>query len=200
AGSSTPGSTPPPAAGQPAAGSSGGARGGAQPRLTINSLNLNQRRTGQPQRIGSLFDLINSSVDVPSGAQGGTTAAVAFSPDGRQMAVAQTTQTQQTTTNYPSPLNDPGTLRQMLPLLLDKVTTTRDTELPGRINVNTAPLTVLRTLPGVEDADAQNILAARPSPGTVDPTDPLYQTPAWMVTDANISPQTMKALERYITA
>ena len=46
----------------------------------------------------------------------------------------------------------------MLPLLLDKVTTCPATEIPARININTAPQAVLATLPGLQDADVQTIL------------------------------------------
>jgi len=99
---------------------------------------------------------------------------------------------------YPSPLNDPAAQAQLLPLLLDKVTTTRDAELPGRVNVNTAPEAVLRTLPGLEESDIQNILAFRPNPAEL--ADAVYQTPAWLVTEADIDPQTLRTLERYITA
>lgn len=151
--------------------SSGGSGGGRLTRTQVNTQNA------RPRRISSLFDLVNSSVDVP-----------ATSPTGPR------------TTTYPSPLNDAAALRQYLPLLLDKVTTSRDAELPGRINVNTAPEVVLRTLAGLQESDIQNILTERPNPSAGQEIDPIYQTPAWLLTEANLSPQTLRTLERYITA
>jgi hypothetical protein len=101
---------------------------------------------------------------------------------------------------YPSPLNDPGQQQQLLPLLLDETTTTRDTELPPRINVNTASPTVLATLPGLADADVQNIMQHRPDPSSSQAPDPIYQTTAWLITEANLTPASLRTLERYVTA
>ncbi len=191
-GSSTPTSPTPPASGgsapagggstggsAPSSGSGGGSsssQSGGSGRLSRNQLNL---QSGRPQRIASLFDLVNSTVTITT------------TEGNRQIQVV-----------YASPLTDAGTLRQLLPLLLDKVTTTQDAELPGRINVNTAPEAVLRTLPGVQEqeTDIQNVLTFRPDPATGQQTDPIYQTPAWLITEAGLSPQTLRTLERYITA
>ena len=103
-------------------------------------------------------------------------------------------------TIYPSPLNDPGQLQQLLPVLLDEVTTVQGTELPARINVNTAPQAVLAALPGLAASDVQNIISKRPSPEAAGGPDPSFQTPAWLITQANLSPSTLQTLERYITA
>jgi hypothetical protein len=134
-------------------------------------LNFNQ---GRPRSISSLYELINSSVAVPnSNGQG--------------------------TTNYPSPLNNPSQLQTLLPTLLDEVTTTQSTELPARVNVNTAPAAVLATLPGLADADVQAILQHRPSLSSSDAPDQTYQTPAWLITVAGLTPTKMRALEKYVT-
>jgi hypothetical protein len=72
----------------------------------------------------------------------------------------------------------------------------------GRINVNTAPSAVLLALGqgvnGVQPTDIQNILSNRPVPGST-PPDPIYQTTAWLLVRANLSPSTIKRLEPYIT-
>jgi hypothetical protein len=104
------------------------------------------------------------------------------------------------TMSYPSPLSDPAQQATLLPLLFDKTTTTQQTDLPPRININTASSVVLSMLPGLAAADVQTILDNRPQPGTIDPTDLLHQTPAWLLTDANISPTALAALESYVTA
>jgi type II secretory pathway component PulK len=147
--------------------------GGGTPALTRG--NLGNLSGGRPQSIGSLYALVNSSVSIPSS-----------TPGGQAMV-------------YPSPLNDPGQLAQLLPIVLDKLTTIQGSEIQARINVNTAPQAVLAALPGLSPADVQSIISLRPSPSTAETTDSVYLTPAWLITQANLSPQTMRALERYIT-
>ena len=71
--------------------------------------------------------------------------------------------------------------------------------------MNTAPQTVLNALqaaiPALSAADVQNIINNRPDLTTATTTpDPIYQTPAWLITEANISPSTLQALEKYVTA
>ena len=160
------------------------------------------RSGGQQQlkQISSLFDLVNASVNVPTGTGPGSR-----------------------TISMPSPLSDPGQLPTLLPLLLDETTTSQNTDLSPRVNVNTAPQTVLTALeaalsgasptaPGgttaaptnpagqITDEDIQAILNARPDPSSNEPPDPIFQTPAWLMTEANLSVAKIKALEPYITA
>jgi type II secretory pathway component PulK len=132
----------------------------------------------KPKTISSLFDLVGSKVSVPTGS-GRTAKSITL----------------------PSPLNDPGQLKTLLPLLLDETTTTLNSDLAPRINVNTASQTVLTTLPGLEDGDIQNILSIRPDPtNAAQPPDPIFQTPAWLLTEANIPIAKVKAISSYITA
>jgi type II secretory pathway component PulK len=156
--------------GRPGSGGGGGRQGGG--RLTSGSLNL---QGGGQRRIGSLYELVNSSVTIPgeNGQQG---------------------------TTYPSPLNNPSNLKQLLPLLLDMTTTESNAEVPARVNVNTAPRAVLAALPGLSDADVQTILDRRPSLSSADAPDPIFQTPAWLMTEANFSADTLRTLEKYVTA
>jgi type II secretory pathway component PulK len=155
-----------------AGGGGGGGSGSVAGRLTSSSVNLQQQAQ---HNIGSLYELINSQVSVPgSGANAQATV-------------------------YSSPLNDPGQLKTLLPLLLDGCTTTQDTELPARVNVNTAPRSVLGTLPGISEGEVQSILDHRPLTSSTDPPDQIYQTPAWLLTEANFSSQTLQTLEKYIT-
>jgi type II secretory pathway component PulK len=85
-------------------------------------------------------------------------------------------------------------------LLLDSVTTSQASELPARVNVNTAPQAVLAALPGLQDADVQAILAQRPSLSSTDAPDPIFQTPAWLMVEAGFKASTLKTLEKYVTA
>jgi hypothetical protein len=156
---------------------------------------LSRDRQGSQQKlltnISSLYDLVNSSVSVPSG--GGNAAPMGGGAP-----------QQASTINYPSPLNDASQQESLLPLLLDSVTTTKATDLPGRINVNTAPQVVLASLqaiaPMLTDNDIQAIMSQRPTPSSSNASDPIFQTPAWLVTRANLKPAVMKSLEKYITA
>jgi type II secretory pathway component PulK len=169
-GSSTAGSS----TGGPSTGGSSAGTSAAPARLSRS--NLGNIQQGRPQSISSLYALINSQVAIPGG------------------------NPQDQPTYYASPLNDPSTLKQYLPLLLDEVTTVRGIELPARINVNTAPQAVLSLLPGLSDSDVQSILDHRPNPADADPPDPIFQTPAWLITEANFNPKQVQTLDRYITA
>jgi type II secretory pathway component PulK len=134
------------------------------------------RGSNRPRSIASLYELINSQVSIPGNTP------------------------QDPATIYPSPLNDTSSQQQLLPLLFDKVTTVQGTELPPRINVLTAPQVVLSALPGITDDVVQNIMNHRPDPSSTTPADPIFQTPAWLITEANVNPQTLRSLERYITS
>jgi type II secretory pathway component PulK len=141
--------------------------------LTQNDLGLSSNATGR--RIASTFDLVNSEVLIPASGQ-------------------------QPATRVPSPLNDPQKLKDTLPLLLDKVTTTQNQDLPARVNVNTAPKAVLLALPGLVESDVDSILSTRPAPGSSTASDTTYNTPAWLLTQANLDVSKLKTLEKFITA
>jgi type II secretory pathway component PulK len=129
--------------------------------------------------IASLYELIGTAVNVPKaqGAQGGGMS------------------------HYECPLNDPDTMRQLLPFLVDKATTTPNLELPARININTAPVAVLALLPGMTNPEIlQSILDHRPAPWSNQTPDPAFQTTAWLITEANLPPALVQQLEKYITA
>ncbi len=133
---------------------------------------------GAPKPISSVYALINSSVSATVGT--GNT----------QRAVTVT-----------SPLNAANQQTALLPLLLDQCTTSQATDLPARINVLTASETVLSSLPMLAEADVQAILSVRPdfANSTAAP-DPIFSTPAWLITEANLAPTTVQAAERYITS
>lgn len=98
------------------------------------------------------------------------------------------------------PVADAGAARDLLPKVLDKTTTKSDKELPGRVNVNTAPRDVLKCLPGLEDADVDAIITNRPAPDSAEAADEIFQTPAWLYTEANLPVAKLQALEQYVTA
>ncbi len=98
------------------------------------------------------------------------------------------------------PLNDQAQARELLPKMLDKLSTISDQDLPARVNVNTAPRAVLLALPGLTEGDVETILGARPAPGSQTLADPIYQSPAWLYTEANLKPDVLRTLDRFITA
>lgn len=163
-----------------AAGSAGGGGtpggGGTTNRASRQQLNFQTGGGGQARSISSLFELINARVSVPS-----------QDPNGQP-------------TVYNSPLSDAGSIRQYFPTLYDKVTTQNNGELPARVNVNTAPQAVLSALPGFQDSDVQAILNGRPDPSSTTAPDAIFQTPAWLYTEANITPSSLQTADRYITA
>jgi hypothetical protein len=133
--------------------------------------------------ISSLFGLVTATVQVTVGT-------------GRN----------QKTVTWPSPLIDPSVQRTLLPPLLDKCTTSQSTDLPPRINVATASQTVLSALVsdsatgGLQDTDVQSIISKQPTFTPDNPVDPIYQTPAWLITEAGLKPATVQSIERYVTS
>jgi type II secretory pathway component PulK len=168
-------------------GATGGAGGGASggttqmgTKISGNTLNSGGnggkgKSGGGSNNISSIFSLINTYVSIPS-----------TDPKGQP-------------TLYPSPLNDSGQLANLLPILLDKTTTTKGTELPARININTAPLTVLSALPYLQQSDVQTIMEMRPTPQNGNLNQPEFQTITWLITQAGYSPSAVQQLEKYIT-
>jgi type II secretory pathway component PulK len=153
----------------------------------------------RPQSIPSLFGLVGAKVGITRQGSASQTTTVAGGRGGTSVTV-RTSVTPTVTTVYSSPLADQSKLAQLLPVLLDKCTTNKATELPARVNVNTAPQAVLAALPGLEDTDVQAILAVRPAPGSPDLAGQDFQTPAWLLTEVKLPATTLQALERYLTA
>lgn len=144
---------------------------------------LQQGTASARQSISSLYALVSGSVTVPVPQT--NTGSGSSSPS---------------SVLFPSPLSDPGVLEESMPILLDKLTTVNQAELPPRINVNTAPLAVLTTLPGLSESDVQAILGTRPDPSVPEPPDTIYGTTAWLMTEAGLPASKLQTLEKYITA
>ena len=90
-------------------------------------------------------------------------------------------------------------MQQLLPQLIDQATTNQKSVLVGRINVNTAPQTVLMGLPNLATTDVQNIIQNRPNITNLS-ADPIFQTTAWLIAQANMTPAQVATLDPYITA
>jgi type II secretory pathway component PulK len=157
---------------------SGATMGSINTQITSDRGNATSSKR-QLQNIQSLWDLVNSQVSVP-------------------------VQSGNTTTNQtlPSPLNDPGMQAQLLPVLFDKCTTKNQAELPARININTTSQVVLQALQSalnLADADVQAIQSSQPDPNSTTAIDTSYNSPAWLMTKANLPQATCKKLEQYVT-
>lgn len=152
-----------------------------------------------PNAIKSFFQLVNAKVNVPG-------------KDANGKAI---------TTQYTSPFyNNTAYQRQYMPALFNVCTIFQNPEIPCRININTAPQEILYGLEnigstaasstttsgsssgstgttGLADTDVLNIIQMRQN-ATGQPGD-IYATPTWLLTEANISPTVLQALDQYVT-
>ncbi|MBI3410660.1 MAG: general secretion pathway protein GspK [Planctomycetes bacterium] len=126
-------------------------------------------------QINSMFDLISAKVTVPGKTQNDPS------------------------TVYTSPLADMSQARDLLPKLFNAATVLAESEIPARVNVNTAAREVIAALPELTEADVQSVMALQPKPANGDLANPTFQTPAWLYTDANVKAATLSKLEKYIT-
>jgi type II secretory pathway component PulK len=93
--------------------------------------------------------------------------------------------------------NDPASMGTYLTKLQDKTTTASAATIPGRININQAPQTVLQCIPNLTSDAIQQILALR----TPDPTqaDPGRKYATWLLSEGLVSLATMKQLMPLVT-
>lgn len=106
---------------------------------------------------------------------------------------------QGTTVAIQSPVkNDPLILAQMLPLLMDQLSTTDAKVVPGRINVNQAPPALLLGIPGLREDQVAQIISMR----YPEPTEqmPGSEYPTWLLAQGIVTLDEMKALLPYVTA
>lgn len=100
---------------------------------------------------------------------------------------------------YKSPLSDVIQQRDLLPKLFTVATISADPEIPARINVNTAPREVIAALPELSANDAERVAGLRPKLSSTDAPGEIYQTPTWLLTEANLTVDTLRKLEKYVT-
>jgi len=124
-------------------------------------------------KIASVLDLIGARVAVTS-------------PSGSSQTV------------YVSPLTDqPDSLRQSLPALMDAVTTDPQPVIPGRVNINQAPREVIAAIPGLPETLPEQIIAGR---GLQDgEADPERRYPTWLLTSGLVDLPTLRTLLPFMT-
>lgn len=94
--------------------------------------------------------------------------------------------------------NETAAMRDYLPKLFDQVAVDDEKTAAGRVNVNLAPAEVLVSVPGLDAALAEQIVAQRPT-NYASPAD--YQRNAtWLLVDGLVSLDQMKTLLPYLTA
>lgn len=95
---------------------------------------------------------------------------------------------------------DTAAMSQYLPQLFDNCTTVPGTAIPGRININQAPRTVLLCIPGMTSDLADQIISNRVPDQASASAKPDQTCPAWPLIEGIMPPATMKAMLPYITA
>ena len=90
---------------------------------------------------------------------------------------------------------DSGVGAKELPTILDQLTTTFEARLIGLININTADVKVLSTIPGISEGKAELIVQTRE--GLL---SELKQSPAWLYSEAVLTADEFKRAAPHLTA
>lgn len=162
----------------------GGGGGGGTPNSQsktvtgdLSSYTVNFTKQGK-NTINSIFDLVNVKVSI----------------DSRDPKTGKTI-----TTSYSSPLNDASQQRDLLPKLFALTTLVEESEIPARININTAPREVVLTIPELTENDVDKILSLRPKMSASDAPAEIFHSPAWLLTEAQLSLTTLRKLDKYLS-
>jgi len=91
-----------------------------------------------------------------------------------------------------------GSVASDLPKLMENTTTSTEETIPGRININQAPRTVLLCIPGVTADIADQIIAQRIEDPKTDSQDHRYET--WPLSEGIVKLDAMKKLLPFVTA
>ena len=155
-------------------GASGGG-GGSQTASggeTRGGLNLSG---GGSNEINSLYDLVGSTV----------TADV----DGQEKTIESPWQ------------DEPGDIESYLPTLLDKLTTSSEEFIEGRINIAQAPREVLLAIPDIDEQVVEAIIGAQAAgdPSAFDSGGP-RSTTGWLLSEGLVELEEMRTLDRYMTS
>ncbi|NMC22050.1 MAG: general secretion pathway protein GspK, partial [Thermogutta sp.] len=94
--------------------------------------------------------------------------------------------------------SEPGLLRAALPLIMANLTATSSDVIPGRININLAPPSILYGIPGLDPSVADAIIDFRPA-DPLEPDDEQYRYETWLLADGVVTLEEMKALMPFVT-
>lgn len=93
---------------------------------------------------------------------------------------------------------DPATARRMLPVFEQSLTMTDDMVLSGRISINEAPESVLRSIPGMSESAARTIARIQPQIQS-ESTSGEFLSVAWLVGRGILSLPELREMAPYIT-
>jgi DNA uptake protein ComE-like DNA-binding protein len=94
-------------------------------------------------------------------------------------------------------VDDPVAMNVYLPKVMDNLTATKGTKIPGRININQAPRNVLLGIPGMKEEIADRIIGERLPEVTAEMPQRQYET--WILSEGLVTLSEMKALMPYVT-
>ena len=99
--------------------------------------------------------------------------------------------------------SEPSSIQRQLPELLEKLTVSSETHIDGRININQARREILLGVPGITQQIADAIINSQAMLLRNTPTSNGYlarSTTAWLLVDGLVDLETMRELDRFITA
>jgi DNA uptake protein ComE-like DNA-binding protein len=94
--------------------------------------------------------------------------------------------------------SDIGAMNIYMPLLMDHVTVNPSATIPGRININQAPRTILLGIPGMQPDIVDQIISRR----DVQPTSekPARRHETWLLAEGVVTLEEMKTMMPFVTA
>jgi DNA uptake protein ComE-like DNA-binding protein len=162
--------------------------------LTVSSYDLNRDSQGQPR-----INLNQTNADLSSlGLSTNTLAYLqALWQSGQQLGhpveLLEATNTVKDQKGNPLQLST-DISKDQLAMLLDRCAATNDARIRGLINLNTASAKVLAALPGMTEALAESIVAARVGLSAED-----RKTPAWLYQEGILNADALKKVAPYLT-
>ena len=93
---------------------------------------------------------------------------------------------------------DPATARRMLPVFERSLTTTDEMVFQGRISINEAPESVLRSIPGMSESAARTIARIQPQIQSLNGSDE-FRSVAWLVGRGILSLPELREMGPFIT-
>ena len=132
----------------------------------------------------TLLHLVDAEIEIPAGDDGKTSNGDEKKP-----------------TRLKSPIaNDPASLEQALDKLLDNATVFPGAVIRGRVNIDLAPRPVVEGIPGLEDAAATRILAARGTASGSVAAGGAHRHATWLLHRGLVDLEQMKAIMPFVTA
>ena len=87
-----------------------------------------------------------------------------------------------------------------LPLLMDVLSVSESPTIPGRININQAPRSILLGIPGMTEELVEAIIEQRPLELDPQNEDPNLKFESWLLTTGIVDLEQMKTLMPFVTA